>query len=499
MIRNIIANYFGRFWSVFSNIIFIPLYIHLLGIDGYSIISFSLVLVGLMAILDAGLTATLSKEFASLDNSLEIKQKIFQTLETIYLIIAVLVLIFFFFFSNFIASNWLNLGDISSYNTSQYLNIIGIGVAFQLLSQFYWGGLMGLEKQVRANVYQIGLGIVRNGLVVVPLIYFPNLYCFFIWQTASMIIYTVVVRQSLVILIFKKNTKNIFLKFEKSIIKKVWRFAAGIMLISLVAAINTQMDKLAISKFLPIQNLGYYTLAVTLTQGLLIIVNPIGSAIFPRLTALYSLKKTSEAVALFYKVFLLSNILVFSFASNMIFNADNLIWIWTSNRQLAIESSPFIPFLALGVSMLSLQIIPYYISLANGYTKYNNYIGIISIIITLPGYWIMTKYFGALGASIVWGVVQTITTPFYIYLVNKKFINSESFFYLTFKKIISPIFISILIAFVMSCFNSFNSNRFVSLLWIGFSTLVTIFSLIFIFFNKSQIKNVLQIQLPSKL
>jgi len=150
---------------------------------------------------------------------------------------------------------------------------------------------------------------------------------------------------------------------------------------------------------------------------------------------------------LFYKVFLLSNILIFTFASNMIFNAESLIWIWTSNKQFAIEAAPFIPFLAIGMAAGSLQTIPYYIALANGFSRFNNYLGIIRLVITFPGYWIMTKIYGSIGAVIVWCYVQTIVTPIYIYLINKKFIQRESLSNLYFKKVLSPALITVLIAF----------------------------------------------------
>ena len=89
--KNIIANLAGRFWSIFSTFVFIPLYIKYLGFESYSIISFTLVLVGLMAFFDGGLTATLSREFARSDNSISDKKNVFNTIETSYLLIITIV------------------------------------------------------------------------------------------------------------------------------------------------------------------------------------------------------------------------------------------------------------------------------------------------------------------------------------------------------------------------------------------------------------------------
>jgi hypothetical protein len=50
------------------------------------------------------------------------------------------------------------------------------------------GGLLGLEEQVKANMYQMGWGILRNGLVVLGLLFVPTLEMFFIWQTIDRIV-----------------------------------------------------------------------------------------------------------------------------------------------------------------------------------------------------------------------------------------------------------------------------------------------------------------------
>ena len=100
---------------------------------------------------------------------------------------------------------------------------------------------------------------------------------FFIWQTLSTMLFAILIGLSL-----KKELTGTYnfdfqFKIEISVLKKIWRFAAGMLLITFVAGLNTQMDKLAISKFLPIEDLGYYTLAVSLSMGIIILVNPISS------------------------------------------------------------------------------------------------------------------------------------------------------------------------------------------------------------------------------
>lgn len=475
MKKNIIANFIGRFWSVLSNFLFVPLYINILGLESYSIISFTLVLGGMMAMMDAGLTATLSREFASSENSENDRLRIFKTLESSYFIISIVVISLLLLSSSFLAFKWLNLDNIPPEKVSFILKIISIEIGLRLLSQFYSGGFIGLEKQVKSNMYQVVYGIVRNGLVLLPIWFNPSLELFFIWQATTTLIYVLVLRFDLnftlsktLCLFFAKPT------IEKQILSKVWKFAGGMMLISLVAGLNTQMDKLALSNLLPIEVLGLYTLAFALSNGLVVLSSPVSTAILPRMTALFTGGKIKEALKIFNIGYLFVAIITFSFAVPMSFFAKELIRVWTNDIQLAEKAFIYVPWIAAGTSFLALQNLPFNVAIANGYTKFNNVLGISSLIITLPGYWVLTNFYGGVGAAITFSFVQIITGLIFLYLVNRKFmqLNIKTLY---FKIYLLPIAISIITTSLLGMLINFEGNRFIVLFKIGF---VVLFSLI---------------------
>lgn len=473
MLRNIIANFIGKFWGILSNFLFIPLYIQILGFESYSIISFALVIGGIMAILDAGLTATLSREFARSDLSIEEKQKSFGTLETIYYLITLLTIVLLLLVSNTIAHNMITSKNFSSHEISMFIKIIAFDIGFQLLNRFYLGGFIGLEKQIKSNLLQVAWGFCRNGMVVIAILISPLLQTFFIWQALSTMIFAIlsgILLRKQVIGSFTVKLNNI----DKNVLKRNWKFASGMLLISLIAALNTQMDKLTISRFLPVESLGYYTLAVSLSMIIILLVNPISIAILPRLTNLFTDNKIEEASSFYNQIYLIVSILVFSILSSLIFFGQELIWIWTGNHELAKQSSEYIPIIGLAVAMLGLAIFPYNIAVANGYTKLNNIIGIISLFITLPGYWIATKFYGAIGAAFVYCFVQIIITISYIILINRRFFDEINLVKLFFKPMLMPFLISFVISYFLSSTPEFiSTSRLMSLIWIIFSVILT--------------------------
>jgi len=488
VLKNIIANFIGRFWSIFSNFLFIPLYIKLLGFESYAIISFGLVIAGIMAVLDAGLTATLSREFARSDLSFSEKQRTFRTLETTYFGVTGIAIFLVIVFSNTIAISMVTSETYKPEEISLFIKIISIDIGFQLLNRFYLGGFMGLEKQVKANALQVAWGICRNGLVVITLLILPSLISFFVWQALSTLLFALFTG-----FLLRKHLKSKYLfgveRIDRNILKRNWRFAGGMLLISLVAALNTQMDKLAISKLLPIDSLGYYTLAISLSMGIIVLVNPVSIAILPRLTHLFTGDKTTEAQVLYNRVYKIVAILVFTILSSMFFFNYELIWIWTGNSELANKTSDFVPIIASAVSMLALATIPYNIAIANGYTKLNNIIGIVSLLITLPGYWLATDHFGAIGAAYVYCIVQIFITVIYIYLINRRFFNEKNILRLYIK----PILLPLSMAFSVGCIFSnmpefFSKSRIFSLIWIGFATITIFFSVLLILVPREELR-----------
>lgn len=475
MKKNILANLTGKFWSILSNFLFIPVYISFLGFESFSIISFTLVITGILATIEGGITSPLSREFALSENSKKDKARILKTLESTLFIFIGFSILTIFLASKLIAENWLNQSSFSSAQISFFLKIFSFETGFQLLFRFYMGGLLGLERQIKANIFQIAWGVFRNGLVIFGIWLVPTLEMFFIWQTASTFIFAILIGISL-----KKELKGYYFldfqfKIEKSILKKISKFAAGMFLISIVTGLNTQIDKLVISKLLPIEDLGHYTLAVSLSMMIIVLVSPISTALLPRFTSLYSLDNKENALILFKKINLFVIIISFTLMVNIGFFAKELIWIWTGKIELAERAFIYLPVIAVSFSMLALQIIPYTIAIANGYTKINNILGISSLFFTLPGYWLATSHYGAIGAAYVFCITQTITTIVYLYLINKKFLKITNPLKLLYvKQMLLPLLVSFSIAFLFSYIQPWElKNRLLSFGWVGLSVCTT--------------------------
>lgn len=457
---NVVANVAGKAWAVLASFLFVPLYIKYLGIEQYSLISFSLVLYGILHILDGGLTLTLSREFA-LSRSIEDKWKTFRILENCYLYIVVIIILMTIMGADFIATSWLKLDTINSTYAANCIRILGCSCGLQMLSSFYSGGFTGLERMVEMNGYRIVSSLIRAGLVVVPVAYTHSVFFFFAWQFVSDLLYALFLRIKL-----KPNKimpKVSLLTIEKKEVERVGKFAGGVFLISVIAAVNTQLDKIVISKIFEISELGIYTLAMTAAMGVISLTSPITAALQPRFTKLISEKKNDEVIRLYSLSFLFVSQLTLAISFVLSLNSFNILWVWTGDTYLAEKASVYLPILMIGAVAIAYQTIPYCIAIGNGCTRYNNFLGIASLLLTIPGYLVAGKHWGPKGVAYVYAISQMLITPIYIYCINKRFLGQLSSMSLLLKSVLLPGLVIGLLSFALSLIPIFN-NRLLDLL-----------------------------------
>jgi|SRR6185437_10831636 len=395
MIKNIFANYIGKVWGFVSVYVFIPLYIKYLGIEAYGIINFYTVLMTLLLFADAGLSETLGREFARSSEDKVYCRNLLYSIERLYLVITLSIMAALFFFAPHIADNWLHSHIIPKEKICLCLRLMGVSIAFQFFSTLHNSGLMGLQKQVIANTIQISWSAFRSGLVVAALLFSPDLLTFFYWQIGSNILFFFINRYQL----WKQIKFESSPVFDKEILKNIGKFALGMMLMAVVAALNGQLDKLVVSKYLSLKQFSYYALGGNLAQMPVMLISPITLAVLPIINKIVHLGSKEELKNVFHQYAFIITFLSSLFGSTLFFYAKNLALIWTGNIEIATNIEGVTKILALASIFLAIQYMPYLLAIANGHTRTNLLLGIICIILLLPLLYFFINAFGLIGAA----------------------------------------------------------------------------------------------------
>lgn len=493
MYKNILANLISRIWSLLSIFLFIPLYIHFLGIELFGLVSFFATMQSVLFLLDAGLSVTLRREFSFGKNNAENqvrKYKLLRSIEFCYFILILFTLLLSFFGAGFIATRWLNIGNINPDVAITTIRLMGVSIALQFLSTLYYGGLLGLQKQISTNVYQIGWSILKNGCVLLILwLITPDIRLFYTWFIVADLVYLTVLKIQINKSLEVDHSYNWKIS-ELSNLKHIWKYAAGMLTISIISAFNFQLDKIAISKILPISELGVYNLAFSLSQVPVILVNAISIAIFPRFVYYFSIHEKIKLQDLFLLTNKILGILAISISISMCFYSGELFLIWTRNPELATEAWLPATIMIAGSMFMTLQITPFNLALAHGVTKINTFYGLINILILVPLLVILVRNYGIIGAALSWFLILFVFTPFYTCYVYTKFINhhwlkwflKDSLFPLLFVLVLSAVF------YQLGSLLKLNSNY--SILYALFTGTITLLLTLFTFIKNlpSQIK-----------
>jgi O-antigen/teichoic acid export membrane protein len=423
---NIIANFAGKTWKGIFGLAFVPIYIKIMGIEVFGLIGIFLSLSALFTLLDMGLSATLNRELSRLsvaENSAQESRNLVRTFEVVYWGIGVLIGISVMILAPLIAKYWINSTSISSETVEQALLIMGMLLAFQWPNAIYSGGLKGLQRQVVLNVIKsVSVTVRHGGAVLVLLFISPSILTFFLWQSFVALLTTIVLAIRLWKSLPKSGHRS---KFDKKLFVKNWKFASGMIGISLVTVILTQLDKIILSKMLTLEMFGYYMLALSVANVLTSLVNPVHTALFPRLSQLVAGGREADISDLYHKGCQLVSVIMLPIAMILIFFAEETLSIWIGDPVVVRNTYMLLSLLVIGSMFNSLMIMPFALQLAYGWTKLAIYKNIVAIIFLVPLMLWMVNLYGAVGAAIVWITLNLSYLIFEVPIMHRRVLRSE--------------------------------------------------------------------------
>lgn len=401
--RNLIANYLGQAWAALMGFLFVPLYVNYLGIESYALIGLFALLQSLLSLLDMGMTPTLGREMARFTAGGHTNESIRDLLRSIEIIVLALAMIMasgVAVGANWIANDWLQTSTLDTDTVAQSLSIMGLVAAFRFAEGVYRSAIIGLQRQVLFNAINSIMATLRGfGSVAVLAWAAPTLRAFFLWQGMVSIATLVALACATYINLPRASRKG---KFSLEALRRVSRFAGGMIGITFLALLLTQVDKILLSNLLPLDEFGYYTLAATVATTLYVLIAPVTQAFHPKFCALYASNDSLTLADNYHKGAQLVSIIAGSVAMVLIFFSETILFLWTQDPELASQSALLLSLLTLGNLLNGLMWIPYQMQLAHGWTSLTVKVNTVAVAIIVPAILLVVPRYGAEGAAWVW-------------------------------------------------------------------------------------------------
>jgi O-antigen/teichoic acid export membrane protein len=405
---------------------FVPLYIKYMGIEAYGLIGLFALLQAWLSLVDMGITPTIGREMARFTGGNYCAQSIrdlLRSIEIIALCIALVIATVVALGSDWIASHWLQVGALSIEVVAEALVIMGVVAALRFVEGIYRSSMIGLQRQVLFNVLISIMAIFRwAGAVGVLVWVSPDIEAFFVWQ-GIVSIATVCILAAGTYTILPKTERGG--RFSYEAMRSVWRFAAGMLGITFLGLLLTQVDKILLSKLLSLSEYGYYSLAAVVAGALYIVITPITQAWYPRLCELHTRGEKAALVKTYHEGAQLVSVIPGSAAIVVIFFSETILRLWTQDPELAERVAPLLRLLMLGTLLNGLMWIPYQTQLAYGWTSLSVYNNIVAVAIIVPAILWATPRYGAEGAAWVWVTLNTGYLMIGIHFMYRRILSQE--------------------------------------------------------------------------
>ena len=416
---NIAANFLGRAYSMAAIYLFVPFYISILGIDAYGLIAFYSILLALGFLADAGLSAAFSREAAREENPARLLD-LLTTIERVLLGASLLFAVLVYLGADYIASTWLNASEaLPTATLAISLQVMAFTVPMQLGVSLYVAGLYGLQRQGRANGLQALYTTVRGGLVIPAMYAMPDITFFFAWQLASgallLIVSRVVLVRTLGFAAFSFGAASL------AVLRPVMHFAGGILAITILLSINTQIDKVVVNRLFTIADFGYYSLAWTLSLLPTAVAAPIMMALFPRLANLVG-RHDDEVGSRLYDActYVIASIGAVCGFGLLLF-APEVVTLWLGMSHATAALIETVRVLAVAGLLSVLQMAPYNFCLAHGHSKTSVGLGLVTLALIAPLVYLTADRYGLPGAAMPWIALNAMTFLVLALVVKRKF------------------------------------------------------------------------------
>ncbi|MGC3895545.1 oligosaccharide flippase family protein [Pseudomonas urmiensis] len=422
--RNIISSYISQIYVAGIGILILPLYMKSMGAEAYGLIGFFAMLQAWFALLDLGLTPTISRETAryrgGATSALDFR-RLFRVLIAIFVAVALLGGGGLWLAADEIAMHWLNLSQLSLDLVVFTLKIMAVCIALRWMGGVYRGIISGSEKIVWLSVFNIIIASLRFVAVFITLyIYGFTPIVFFLHQLVIAVVEVIglcVIGSSL-LPEFEKTDHR--LDWSLKPIMPLLRFSLSIAFTSSVWVLVTQTDKLILSGLLPLAEYGYFSLAVLVAGGIMIISGPISTALLPRMAHMYAQDQHQQLISLYRLSTQCVAILAGAASITIFYCAEPLLIAWTADSQLAANAAPILSVYALGNGVLALGAFPYYLQYARGQLRYHLIGSFGMVLVLIPAIILAVEVFGAIGAGYVWLSVNVIYLIGWVAFVHSK-------------------------------------------------------------------------------
>lgn len=461
----------------FMAIAFLPLYVSILGAEAFALVSIHASIIAVASFLDLGLSTGITQRLGVLDRDdpkgVANAKDLLRSFEILYWSIGAAIAIVLALGSQMIVQRWLHLEHMPVEVAQRGMQLISAYIFLQWPQSLYSGALVGLYKPVKfyqAKIFQVTFQNVGGYLLMKY--YEPSPLVFLWWQILICLIAVIMMQRLTWSELSEKFIGQGRLKWQ--ILKENFSYFKGLSAMMFWGVILGQSDRIMISKLLPLEALGYYSLAASLANGLQYIGAPLYASVLPKLSRL--MKENDEAAAkgfYFRSSIVLANIVIPG-ALMITFFSHEILQIWTQNSEIVTNTEQILSLIVLGTALNAIMLQPLALQLSVEWTKLSIYKNVIAAAIYLPVLYLLVTQYGAIGGAMCWTALNALYIAIEVPIMHQRLFKGSLWAWYR-SVLVYPSIVSLMAIYICSMFFvHLPGSRFLDLGVLAFFTLIAI-------------------------
>ena len=431
--REIILSYSSQIYALALGILTIPYIVSFLGVEVYGLVALFSSVQAWFLLLDFGFSTTMTQQVASQKRG-RTTALIQQQFKAIYRSIA-LISVFATSLGLWTAHKWglflINTDTQSPHQLFLCMALMLVISAFRLISSYLRAIIIGFEELNWTSSFAIVSSSARFLFVFPVLWYFePTAFNYFSYQLLISIVEFVFLHYTARNLIYLDSVGTVPSESYRSILSLL-PTARALALTSLVWVICTQLDKLLISSTVVLSEFGKFSVATTLSSGLLLLLTPLSSIFIPRLSQIHAQGKHTEFLTFYVHATKAAMTIISPVAFILIFYPYDILLIWTNSIEIARYGSNFLAIYSAANLLLIATAFPFYVQIAKNDLRLHSSFNLFFVLIYVPTIYFSIASQGALGAALTWLCFNLLTFLFWIPYLHRRFLVGQHLVWLS--------------------------------------------------------------------
>jgi O-antigen/teichoic acid export membrane protein len=416
--KNTIYNLLGYSIPLLFAIILIPPLVHGLGEERFGILNLAWIVIGYFGFFDFGIGKSLTKitsEKIGLSQSEQIPH-LFWTSLILMFVFSSLVAIILLFLIPFLVTNIFNISGKLQHETLSTFYVLTVGIPIVTTTAGLKGVLEAYQKFGIINIIRVSLGILTFLTPLILLLLTNSLF----WIVVSLLLIRIIIWILYLLQCFRVNS-NIKDKiiFDIRSFIPVLKFSMWIILANVIGPIIFYSDRFLIGALVSAAAITFYATPFEVVTKMLLIPGALVGVLFPVFSASF-ISKPEISKDLFLRGVKFIFLIVYPVVFLVVTFAYEGMGLWLGEK-FAINSSLILQFLAIGILMNSISMIPNNYFQGTGRPKVPTLINLAELPVYIFVMWILIINYGIKGAAAAYLIMATIDALVIYLMANKSF------------------------------------------------------------------------------